>query len=97
MLKEDIDSKYINHAQQLEAEFFDIADEGRPSQHRLLKKGKIIEEFDLRHGKIWQNHEAELLAEGFMEAPTPPEPIRDLEAEMDELKARVTKLELPLP
>lgn len=93
MTKEQIDQKYINQANQLEAEFFDIVDEGLPSQHRVLKAGKSEDEFNQRHGEVWRSHEAELIAEGFMEAPTPPEPVRDPLSEIDKLKARVEKLE----
>lgn len=89
MTREEIDQKYLDQASQLEVEFFDIADEGLPSQHRVLKAGKSIEEFNQTHGGIWCNHEAELIAEGFMEAPTPSEPPRDLFAEIDEIKARM--------
>ena len=93
MTREEVDQKYINQANQLEAEFFDIVDKGLPSQHRVLKAGKFIDEFNQRHGEIWRNHKVELIAEGFMEAPKPPEPVRDPLAEIDDLKARVEKLE----
>lgn len=93
MTKEQIDQKYLDQANQLEAEFFDIVDEGLPSQHRMLKADKTIEDFNLQHGDIWKAHEAELIAEGFIEAPIPPEPGRDLAAEIDEVKARVEELE----
>jgi len=72
--KQEIDKKYLDQANALEAEFFDIVDQGLPSQHRVLKLGKTIEDFNLAHGLIWRNHEAELIAGGFMEAPIPPEP-----------------------
>ncbi len=91
MTKTKIDQKYITQANQLEAEFFDVIDEGLPSQHLILKAGKIIEEFNQRQGKIWRNHEAELIAGGFMEAPIPPEPTRDLAKEIDALKTEVAK------
>lgn len=52
--------------------------------------GLTKEEFDIQHGKIWGDMETELIAEGFM---LPLEPARDLPAEMDDLKARVEKLE----
>lgn len=52
--------------------------------------GLTKEEFDIRHGKVWADMEAELIAEGYL---TPPPPPRDLEVEVDELKARVKELE----
>jgi len=91
--REEIDQKYLNQANQLETEFFDIVNEGFPSQHRVLKTGKSIDAFNQRHGDIWKAHEAELIAEGLMEAPTPPEPVRDLAQEIDELKQKIEKLE----
>lgn len=69
MTKQEVDQKYLDQANALEAEFFDIVDEDLPSQHRILKAGKSIDEFDQRHGEIWHNHEAELIEQGFMEAP----------------------------
>ena len=48
------------------------------------------EEFDLQHGKIWADMEAELIAVGYLK---PPEPVSDLVAEINELKARVKLLE----
>ncbi len=48
------------------------------------------EAFDTQHGKIWNDMKVELIAEGYL---TPPEPPRNLEAEVDELKAKVSKLE----
>lgn len=74
MTKEEIDAKYLAQANALEAEFFDIVDQGLPSQHRVLKAGKTIEDFTLQHGQIWKNHEAELIANGYMEPPPEPTP-----------------------
>lgn len=54
-------------------------------RHELTK-----EEFDLQHGKIWADMEAELIAEGHIQ---PPKPARDLVAEIDELKNRIAILE----
>lgn len=54
--------------------------ENLPFEDRITK-----EEFDFRHGKIWTDMEAELLAEGFIK---PPEP-----SELDKLKDRVKALE----
>ena len=94
MAKKEIDQKYLAQANQLEAKFFRIVNKGKPDQHRVERAGKSVAKFNLKHGKIWHNHEAELIAEGFMEAPIPPEPVRDLAAEIDELKAKVAQLEM---
>lgn len=75
MKREEIDKKYINQANQLEADFFDIVDEGLPNQHRVLKVGRTEADFNAQHAIIWQNHEAELIASGYLEPrpePTPP-------------------------
>jgi len=52
--------------------------------------GLTKEEFDLQHGKIWNDMEAELIAEGYRQ---PPEPVRDLATEIDELKVKIEILE----
>ncbi len=57
------------------------------------KSGLTKDEFDAQHAKIWGDMEAELIANGFREAPKPPEPTRDLIQEIDDLKARVGKIE----
>ena len=93
MTRKQVDQKYLSQANALETEFFDIVNEGLPSQHRVLKAGKSIDEFNQRHGKIWHNHEAELVAEGYIEAPIPRKPPRDAFAEIGNLEARVEKLE----
>ena len=51
---------------------------------RLSKK-----QFDIQHGKVWADMEAELIAEGLIAIPEPP---RDLAAEIDELRTEVRKL-----
>ena len=89
MTKDEIDTKYLDQANQLEAEFFDIVLDG-VGQRRVLKEGKSIEEFNLKHGEIWRNHEAELIAGGYLTLPKPP---RNLEAEIDVLKTEIEKLE----
>ena len=53
--------------------------------------GQLAKEaFDNSHGAIWANMKAELIAEGYLKSP---EPVRDLAAEIDELKAKITLLE----
>ena len=91
-MRKEIDQKYIDQANALEAEFFRIVHKGKPQQHRALKQGKTIQEFNQRHGKIWKAHQTELIAEGFMKPPPPPKPARDLEAEIDELRARLNDI-----
>lgn len=93
MERESIDQRYLNQVVALENEFFEVIDKGKPSQHRVLRSGKSIEEFDQRHGKIWQDHEAELIAEGLIQPSPPPLPSRDFAAEIDDLKTRMEKLE----
>jgi len=53
--------------------------------------GLTKEEFDLQHGKVWNDMEAELIAEGYL---TPPTPSRNLEAEIDALNIRLKALEI---
>ncbi len=91
--KIEIDNDYINQANTLEAEFFDVIDLNKPTQHRVLKVGKSLDEFDQRHSTIWENHIAELRQRGFLKPPPEPVVRRDLYAEIDDLKARIEKLE----
>jgi len=97
MTKEEIDRKYLDQANALENEYFKIVNETRDDevigQHRELKKGKSIDEFNILHGEIWRNHEAELIAEGYLESRPELEPPRDLLAEIDKLQHRVEELE----
>ncbi len=67
-------------------------------QHDTLSKsyyngssGLTKEQFDSRHGQVWNDMEAKLITEGFLTIPEPP---RDLEAEIDELKAEINLLKL---
>lgn len=73
MDKEQIDQKYLDQANQLETEFFDIVNEGSPSQHRVLKEFQTIWDFNAQHATIWQNHQQELIDNGYLK-PTPPRP-----------------------
>ncbi len=54
-------------------------------KNKLMSK----EDFDYYHGQNWTDLENELMAEGYIK---PPEPVRDLAAEIDELKAEIEKL-----
>lgn len=92
MNKEDIDKKALTQHSILEAEYFDIQPDGK-GQRRILKAGKTEAEFNQRHGDIWKAHEAKLIAGDFIEMPKPPEPVRDLAAEIDDLKAKIKTLE----
>lgn len=69
LTKEQIDQKHLEQVNQLEAEYFIIVDKGLPTQHRELKEGKTMEEFNLAHGQIWKSHQAELVAGGHMKDP----------------------------
>ncbi len=60
MTKEEINQKYIDLHNTLEVEFLRIINKGKPSQHRVLRTGKSIDEFNQKHGKLWQDHEAEI-------------------------------------
>lgn len=91
--REDIDRKYIDQAAELEAEYFRIINAGKPDQHRELKAGKSLDDFNHLHGESWRNHEAELIAAGYLEPTPEPEPARDLGAELDALENRVSQLE----
>ncbi len=43
-------------------------------------------EFDQRHGQNWLDYEAEMIAAGHIQ---PPQPVRDMAAELDELKTKL--------
>jgi len=92
MTREEIDERYLNRHGELETEFFDATGEGLSGQRRVLKTGKSIDEFNTRHGELWQEHEAELIDGGYIEAP-PVEPVMNLAKEVKELKEKVEKLE----
>lgn len=94
--KREIDQKYLDQANQLEAEFFDIVDEGLPNQHRILKAGKSQQDFNTQHAQIWRNHEQELIAEGYLQPPSEPEPPRSTHISIidaiDTAKARPVRI-----
>lgn len=56
------------------------------------KSGMGKAEFDTKHGEVWSDMDAVLIAQGFKSMPIP---VRDLAAEIDELGLRVKKLEPP--
>ena len=99
MMREEINEKALGLVATLEMDYFTIVleknSEGQViGQHRVLKKGKTLDAFNSTHAIIWQNHEAELIADGFMEPRPTPVPSRDLFAELDTLKAKVAELEV---
>lgn len=75
--REEIDQKYKAQHDELSACYY--------QRHEIPK-----EEFDRLHGELWDNHERELLDAGLIE---PPQPERDLAAEIDELRATLAILE----
>ena len=79
-IRKEIEAKYKELHDMLSATYYDF--------HNLSKRA-----FDSQHGLIWRNMEAELIGEGYKQ---PPEPIRDLIAEVDELKDKVELLENPI-
>lgn len=72
-------------------------DQHEELRQRYYERGEITkEEHDLLHAQLWSNHHQELVNAGLAEPISPPEPTpptRDLIAEMDDLTARVGKLE----
>ena len=57
------------------------------------KKGLMgKEDFDYYHGQIWGGLEATKIAAGYLTIPEPP---RDLEKEIDELRAEIGELRNP--
>ncbi len=79
-----------------------------PSEKKLMKDAQIAhdnlsedyytsglmskEDFDYYHGEIWNDLETDLIASGYLTVPEPP---RDLEAEIDELRAEIGELRNP--
>ncbi len=70
-------------------ELHDLLSESYYNFHNISKK-----EFDLQHGKIWDDMRAELEKASDYIPPLPPEPERDLAAEIDELRARIAQLRM---
>ena len=90
-IREEIVQKYNELYRILHNEFFETINVGTPYQERRLKLNMSSNEFNTRYANLEQSYKAELIAAGFIE--TPIEPPRDLAAEIDDLKARVEKLE----
>ena len=66
MTKEDIDRAYYEAHDALEAEYFDLVDEGLPTQQRQLKEGMNIQDFNERHGANSIIYEIALTEAGFL-------------------------------
>ena len=77
LTEKEIRIKYKEAHANLEEEYY---------QNKLMSK----EDFDYLHGQNWDNMEAELIDKGYLSVPEPP---RDYDAELDELRAKVKVLE----
>lgn len=96
--KDNIDSAFLSMVDDLETEYFDIVDEVtgegiKVGQHRELRKDKTLEAFNATHGQIWKEWKAALIGNGLAEPDPEPEPVRNLQAEIDELKNKISELE----
>ncbi len=102
--KKQIDNQYLEEATALEDEYFEVIislsliTKGKHkgklvpvAQHRELREGKDLDEFNQLHGDLWQRHQAELEAGGFARPTSPPG--RDLEAEIDNLRGELGALQ----
>ena len=79
MTEKEIRTKYKKIHGEMETEFY-------PLKHAGLIDDELKAIFDTSHGQNWNDMEAELIAEGYLTILEPP---RDLEAEIDKLKARL--------
>lgn len=86
-IREEIDQRYGTLYANLDDEFFETINIGTPQQERRLKLGKSAGDFNQKYREIEHNHEAKLVAAGFVE--NPPEPVRDLAAEIDQMKVDI--------
>jgi len=77
LTKAGLKKKYQKLHSDLEARYY--------KKHELTK-----EEFDQLHGELWNNYDTEMLASGYKQ---PPVLARNLESELDTLKARIASLE----
>lgn len=87
---EEVTKKYNELYRLLHDEFFETINVGTPQQERRLKLTQSSDGFNQRYAELSSNHKTELARAGFVEKL--PEPIRDLAAEIDEIKARLSKL-----
>jgi len=82
----EIVKKYDEMFRQLHDEFYETI-----NLVRKLRSDKQAEDFNTRYAEIQRNYDDELAREGIVRPiPAPP---RDLAAEIDEIKARIEKLE----
>ena len=82
MTKEEIKTKYKTIHDEMTAEFY-------PLKRAGLVDDELQAIFVASHEQNWADMKAELIAEGYL---IPPEPVRDLAAEIDELKAEIKEL-----
>jgi len=85
--EQEIVEKYNRLEAELHNEFFETID-----KDRRLKADKEASEFNQRFAQLEQDRIAELAAIGIVYN-IPPSPARDLAAEIDEIKARLERLE----
>lgn len=76
MTEEEIRARYKKIHDELSEDYY---------KNHLMSK----EDFDYLHGQNWIDMEAELIAEGYLK---PPEPVRDLEAEIDKINKKLDLL-----
>ncbi len=88
---EEVTQKYNHLFRDLHDEFFETINLGTPRQERRLRLDKSAEDFNQRYAELNSSYKTELVVAGFVEKP--PEPARDLAAEIDEIKARLGTLE----
>lgn len=76
MAEKEIKAQYLTAHDNLSEDYY---------KNKLMSK----DDFDYYHGQNWDNMGVELITKGYITIPEPP---RDLEKEMDELKAEMNKL-----
>ena len=89
--RKELATKYDLQYKDLDAEFFETINVGTPMQERRRKPDKLAADVNARFAEITQNYEAELAANGFEQLSPPEKPPRDLEAEIDDLKAQLRR------
>ena len=83
MNEDEIKNKYKTIHDEMSAEFYPLKRVG-------VIDDELQDIFDIAHRQNWIDMDAQLIAEGYRHSP---EPIRDLTTELDELKAKIEKLE----
>lgn len=90
--RKELATKYNQLYIEMHEEFFETINEGTPQQERIRKSDKTAAELKIRDAEITENYEDELVANGLPPLNPVIEPPRDLEAEIDELKAEIELL-----